>query len=138
MRRHTLLGERILGAVPALRGVAALVRSSHERFDGCGYPDRLSGAEIPLGARILFACDAFDAMTSDRPYQRAMTHAEAQAELRRCAGTQFDPAVVEALVETWRGGPESRPSGGFGTGADAELEPPRGRRFGGGSSALHD
>jgi len=136
MRRHTLLGERILGAVPALRGVAALVRSSHERFDGCGYPDRLSGAEIPLGARILFACDAFDAMTSDRPYQRAMTHAEAQAELRRCAGTQFDPAVVEALVETWRRGPESRPSGGFGAGTDAELAPPRGRRFGGGSSAV--
>lgn len=134
MRRHTLLGERILAAVPALRGVAALVRSSHERFDGRGYPDRLSGAEIPLGSRILFVCDAFHAMTSDRPYQRAMTHAEAQVELRRGAGTQFDPAVVEALIETWRGGVGPTPSEGFGTMADAELS--LGPKFGGGSSAV--
>jgi two-component system cell cycle response regulator len=136
MRRHTLLGERILAAVPALRGVAALVRSSHERFDGRGYPDRLSGAEIPLGSRILFACDAFQAMTSDRPYQRAMTHVEAQVELRRGAGTQFDPAVVEALVETWRGGPVATLAGDFSVAAEVELSGPRLPRFGGESNAL--
>jgi two-component system, cell cycle response regulator len=95
--RHTLIGERILGAAVALRPVARLVRSSHERWDGSGYPDGLAGVEIPLGARIVTACDAYDAMTSDRPYQRSLGHEEAVAELRRCAGTQFDPAVVEAF-----------------------------------------
>ena len=74
-----------------------LVRSSHERWDGNGYPDGLAGDEIPLGARIVSVCDAYDAMTSDRPYQRALGHEEALAELRRCAGTQFDPDVVEAF-----------------------------------------
>jgi len=95
--RHTLIGERILGAALALRPVARLVRSSHERWDGDGYPDGLAGEEIPLGARIVIVCDAFDAMTSDRPYQRALPEVAALEELRRCAGTQFDPAVVEAF-----------------------------------------
>ena len=95
--RHTLIGERILGAAIALRPVAKLVRSSHERWDGSGYPDGLAGTEIPLGARIVTACDAYDAMTSDRPYQRALAHGEALEELRRCAGTQFDPDVVDAF-----------------------------------------
>jgi diguanylate cyclase (GGDEF)-like protein len=95
--RHTLIGERILGAAVALRPVATLVRSSHEHFDGNGYPDGLNGAEIPLGARIVSVCDAYDAMTSERPYKAAMTPDEAIAELRRCAGTQFDPAVVAAF-----------------------------------------
>jgi two-component system, cell cycle response regulator len=95
--RHTLIGERILGAALALRPVARLVRSSHERWDGNGYPDGLSGEEIPLGARIVTACDAYDAMTSDRPYQRSLGPAEALEELRRCAGTQFDPDVVDAF-----------------------------------------
>jgi two-component system, cell cycle response regulator len=74
------------------------VRSSHERIDGKGYPDCLAGDEIPLGSRIIFVCDAFDAMTSDRPYAKAMTPANAVAELRRNAGTQFDAGAVEALV----------------------------------------
>jgi diguanylate cyclase (GGDEF)-like protein len=95
--RHTLIGERILGAAIALRPVATLVRSSHERYDGAGYPDGLSGEEIPLGARIVAVCDAFDAMTSDRPYQRSLKPGEAITELQRCAGTQFDPQVVAAF-----------------------------------------
>jgi two-component system, cell cycle response regulator len=95
--RHTLIGERILGAAQALRPVACLVRSSHEHFDGNGYPDKLRGTEIPLGARIVAVCDAYDAMTSDRPYRSRLTHAEAIAELKRCAGSQFDPVVVRAF-----------------------------------------
>lgn len=97
MRRHTLVGERILAAAPALADVARLVRSSHERFDGSGYPDHLVGESIPLGARVIAVCDAWDAMTTDRPYRRAMEHAEALAELERCSGTQFDPAVVKVF-----------------------------------------
>jgi two-component system, cell cycle response regulator len=100
MRRHTILGERILTAAAALRPVAKLVRSSHERFDGDGYPDGLLQEQIPLGARIIFVCDAFDAMTSDRAYSRGVTPEQALAELRSCAGTQFDPQVVEAFVAT--------------------------------------
>lgn len=94
MRRHTVLGQRILDAAPAMRPVAALVRSSHERWDGGGYPDALAGHDIPLGSRIIFVCDAYEAMTSDRSYRRATTHERAVAELRAGAGTQFDPDVV--------------------------------------------
>ena len=97
MRRHPLIGERILLEAPALRPVARLVRSSHERWDGTGYPDGLRGDEIPLGARVVAVCDAFDAMTTERPYRAQVTHSDAIAELRRCAGTQFDPMVVEAF-----------------------------------------
>jgi HD-GYP domain-containing protein (c-di-GMP phosphodiesterase class II) len=97
MRRHPLTGERILSAAPALAHAAKLVRASHERFDGLGYPDRLAGDDIPLGARIILVCDAYDAMTSDRPYRDGMSAAEALAELRRCAGTQFDPIVVDVF-----------------------------------------
>jgi len=97
MRRHTIIAERILGAAPALRPVAKLVRSSHERFDGAGYPDGLAGEAIPLGARVVAVCDAFHAMTSDRPYRRAVSPETAVEELRRCAGSQFDPAVVQAF-----------------------------------------
>jgi two-component system cell cycle response regulator len=97
MRRHTIIGERIVAAAPALASVARIVRSSHERVDGAGYPDGLSGSEIPLAARIVFASDAFAAMTSDRPYSRAIPASDALAELRRCAGSQFDPMVVEAV-----------------------------------------
>jgi diguanylate cyclase (GGDEF)-like protein len=103
MRTHTLLGERILAAAPALARPAALVRSSHERWDGTGYPDGLAGASIPLGARIILACDAYDAMTSERPYRAPVSAAEALRELRRCAGTQFDPAVVAALEDALAG-----------------------------------
>src|SRR5439155_14146576 len=99
MRQHTVAGERILNAAPALNTVASLVRSSHERYDGGGYPDGLAGEGIPIGARIIAACDAFHSMTSDRPYGHAIDGERALDELRRCAGLQFDPAVVETLCE---------------------------------------
>jgi diguanylate cyclase (GGDEF)-like protein len=99
MRRHPLIGERILVGAPGLGDVARLVRASHERYDGAGYPDGLRGHEIPLGARILYVCDAYDAMTSDRPYREKMTHATALAELRANAATQFDPLVVDAFCD---------------------------------------
>jgi diguanylate cyclase (GGDEF)-like protein len=98
LRRHTLIGERILAAAPSLVPAARLVRASHERIDGGGYPDGLAGDEIPLGARVIAVCDAFDAMTSDRPYRPRMPVEEALDELGRCAGTQFDPAVVRAFA----------------------------------------
>ena len=99
MRRHTLIGERIIAAAPALGRAAKLVRSSHEAFDGSGYPDALAGVEIPLGARIIAVCDAFDAMISNRPYSPAKTTGQALAELRRCAGTQFDPTIVAVFEQ---------------------------------------
>jgi two-component system, cell cycle response regulator len=102
MRRHPIIGERILLAAPALRSAARLVRSSHERWDGSGYPDALAGEEIPLGARVVAVCDAFHAMTTDRPHRPARSRAEALAELYRCAGTQFDPQVVEAFGRVLR------------------------------------
>jgi diguanylate cyclase (GGDEF)-like protein len=97
VRRHTIIGERIIAAAPALGPAARLVRSSHEAWDGGGYPDALAGEEIALGARIIAVCDAFDAMISARPYAPPRTTADALAELRRCAGTQFDPNVVAAF-----------------------------------------
>ena len=97
VRRHTAIGDRILLAAPDLRPVAPIVRSSHEWWDGTGYPDRLAGDAIPLGARIVHVCDAFDAMISTRSYSAAMTTDEALAEISRCAGSQFDPTIVEAL-----------------------------------------
>ncbi|HEX6582501.1 MAG TPA: HD domain-containing phosphohydrolase [Thermoleophilaceae bacterium] len=103
MRRHPLIGERILLAAPALRPVARLVRSSHERWDGSGYPDGLRGDEIPLGARVVAVCDAFDAMTTERPYREPVTDNDAIAELLRCAGTQFDPMVVAAFCRVIAG-----------------------------------
>jgi HD-GYP domain-containing protein (c-di-GMP phosphodiesterase class II) len=94
---HTLVGERLLAAGLGMEPVAALVRSSHERWDGSGYPDALVGEQIPLGSRIVFVCSAFHDMTSERPHQPALEPAEALAELERGAGTQFDPDVVEAF-----------------------------------------
>jgi two-component system cell cycle response regulator len=129
MSRHTILGERILAAAAALRPVARLVRSSHERFDGAGYPDGLCGAGIPLGARIIFVCDAFDAMTSDRSYSSAVAAADAITELRACAGTQFDPDVVDAFIASFGGPPSVRPAAPGGALQAAaipadEIEPP--------------
>jgi diguanylate cyclase (GGDEF)-like protein len=97
MRQHTSIGQHILEGAPALARLAPVVRASHERVDGTGYPDGLAGDAIPLAARIIFACDAYDAMTTSRPYRVAVGEADAMAELRRCAGTQFDAGVVEAL-----------------------------------------
>jgi two-component system, cell cycle response regulator len=97
MRQHTIIGARIIGAAPELLPVAEIVRSSHERYDGGGYPDKLAGEEIPLGSRIVAVCDSWDAMTTTRAYRGAMPVSEALAELERCAGTQFDPRVVAAF-----------------------------------------
>ncbi len=123
MRRHTVIGERILGAAPALRPVASIVRSSHERWDGAGYPDGLEGEATPLGSRIIFVCDAFDAMTSERPYGTRRSRQEAIAELRRNAGTQFDPEVVEAFCRLLQ---HERGPGDFTQ--QAETDPPRARQ----------
>jgi diguanylate cyclase (GGDEF)-like protein len=101
IRRHTLIGERIVAAAPALVPVARLVRSSHERWDGTGYPDKLAEQEIPVGSRVVSVADAFDAMTSERPYSAAVAPALALEELRRNAGAQFDPVVVEAFCAVW-------------------------------------
>jgi diguanylate cyclase (GGDEF)-like protein len=98
MHQHTIAGERIVLASPALADVAPLVRSSHEQWDGSGYPDGLAGEAIPLGARIISVCDSYHAMTSDRSYRRALSVEVAVAELRGCAGSQFDPRVVEAFL----------------------------------------
>jgi diguanylate cyclase (GGDEF)-like protein len=97
MRQHTIVGERIVASATSLTDVAPIIRASHERWDGGGYPDRLAGDAIPLGARIVAVCDAYDAMTTTRPYRHAMSEADAMAELRRCAGHQFDPRVVAAF-----------------------------------------
>jgi diguanylate cyclase (GGDEF)-like protein/putative nucleotidyltransferase with HDIG domain len=97
IERHTVVGERILAASPVLRAVGRIVRATHERWDGTGYPDRLRGEEIPLEARIVAVCDAYSAMTTNRPYRAAVGPEAAVAEVRRCAGTQFDPRVAESL-----------------------------------------
>jgi HD-GYP domain-containing protein (c-di-GMP phosphodiesterase class II) len=99
MKTHTIEGERLLSPIGGILGnVGRIVRSCHEDWDGTGYPDGLLGEEIPLVARIVRVCDAFSAMTTDRSYRKARPVAEAVAELRRCAATDFDPAVVEALA----------------------------------------
>jgi diguanylate cyclase (GGDEF)-like protein len=98
MRRHPVIGERIVAAIPPLAHLASAIRAEHERWDGRGYPDGLRDEQIPVASRIVFACDAWHAMTSDRPYRRAMPLADARAELTDNAGTQFDPDVVEALL----------------------------------------
>jgi diguanylate cyclase (GGDEF)-like protein len=109
MRRHTVVAEELLQSVEPLRPVGELVRATHERWDGGGYPDGRRGEEIPLEARIVAACDAYDAMTSDRPYRRAIAEAAARAELKACAGEQFDPTVVHALLAELTEAP-ARPS----------------------------
>ena len=108
VQEHTLIGARIISAAPALTHVAKLVRSSHERWDGTGYPDRLAAEEIPIGARIVTACDALAAMVSDRPYRQSVSLPAALEELERCAGSQFDPAVVTALTAVLTTAPAAR------------------------------
>ena len=97
MRSHPVIGERILSSAPAMTPVAKLVRSTHERWDGGGYPDRLVEDQIPMGSRLIAVCDAFVAMTESRPWRRTLSFDEAAGELRRCAGTQFDPELVNAF-----------------------------------------
>jgi diguanylate cyclase (GGDEF)-like protein len=97
VHRHTVIGEHIIAAAPALVPVAGIVRATHERFDGTGYPDRLRGEAIPAAARIISVCDAYDTMTNESVYQPRIGHAEALAELRRNAGSQFDPHVVDVF-----------------------------------------
>jgi len=98
MRRHAIAGWLILRESAESDAIAALVRSSHERWDGKGYPDGLAGEAIPLGARIITICDAFDAMTHERPYRSARSGAEALAELRQGAGVRYDPTLVAVFL----------------------------------------
>ena len=105
MHQHTILGQRIVSAAPSLASVGRLIRSSHERWDGKGYPDQLADEDVPLASRIILVCDAYEAMTSERPYAAARTPEGALAELRRCAGTQFDPELVEILDRVVRSTP---------------------------------
>jgi len=99
MRRHPDVGYRILQNIEFLRPAAQIVLAHQERFDGGGYPRKLKGEDIPLGARVFMIADTLDAMTSDRPYRKAASFAEARAEIARCAGTQFDPQCVKAFTE---------------------------------------
>lgn len=99
MRRHTIIGERIIAAAPALADVALAVRATHERWDGGGYPDGLAASDIPVAARVVAVCDAFDAMIAERPYSASRVTTDAVVELKRCAGSQFDPAVVHAFEQ---------------------------------------
>jgi len=104
MRRHPVDGAEVLQQIANLEEMACNVRHHHERYDGAGYPDRLKGEQIPLGARIAAVVDAFDAMISDRPYRKALTVDEAIKELKRCQGTQFDPQVVDAVITLYEEG----------------------------------
>jgi len=103
VRTHPLIAQRIIGAAPALAHAAALVRSSQERWDGEGFPDGLRGEQIPLPARIIAVCSAYEAIVRVRPYRAARSRDDALAELERCAGSQFDPAVVGALARVLTG-----------------------------------
>ena len=99
IREHTIIGERILRSVPEMADVAMIVRHSHEHWDGSGYPDGLAGDRIPLASRVILCADAFHAIRADRPYRRGRDACDAIAEIQACAGTQFDPAVVDAFVD---------------------------------------
>ncbi len=99
MQEHALIGERIVSSIEGLAHLAPVIRAEHERWDGRGYPDGLSGERIPLASRIVFACDAYHAMTSNRPYRRAMGVSEALEEVERNAGKQFCPTTIRALID---------------------------------------
>ena len=98
MELHPELGEKIIAPIERLEDVRPIVRHCHERWDGRGYPDSVIGEEIPIEARIIFVCDAYHAMTTDRPYRKRLSHPEAVRRLREAAGTQFDPDVVEVAL----------------------------------------
>ncbi|MDQ4075829.1 MAG: HD-GYP domain-containing protein [Chloroflexota bacterium] len=110
LQRHPALGADIVARFPALGVDPTLVRHHHEWWDGQGYPDRLNGEKIPLGARIICVADAFDAMTSDRPYRKALSYAQARRQLREHAGTQFDPTVVDLALPVLPGAAEENAS----------------------------
>jgi hypothetical protein len=132
MRAHPIIGERIVRAVPGLEGVARAVRHEHEAWDGSGYPDGLSGEAIPLASRIVLVCDAYHAMTSDRPYRTALPPELARDELLECAGRQFDPAVVSALLALLTTPPDRAPAARNGSPAEESAQaadaPPRAPR----------
>ncbi len=111
VRAHPQEGARMLGLVGTLRAAVPCVLHHHERWDGHGYPTGSAGEEIPIEARVLAVADAYDAMTSDRPYRRALSQVRAVSELERCAGTQFDPDVVAVFAEAWRQGGFELPAG---------------------------
>jgi HD-GYP domain-containing protein (c-di-GMP phosphodiesterase class II) len=111
IRAHPQEGARMLGLVKKLRPAVQCVLHHHERWDGHGYPTGRAGEEIPIEARVLAVADAYDAMTSDRPYRRALSQVRAISELERCAGTQFDPDVVAVFAEAWRQGGFALPAG---------------------------
>lgn len=115
VRKHSANGEGLLAKIGGLGEVARIVRHVHERWDGRGYPDRLAGERIPAGSRIVSACDAYDAMTGERPYRRALSEREAIVELAHCAGSQFDPEVVR-----WLCAPGARLAGARRGGGDAD------------------
>lgn len=102
IKTHPEMGSKIVSQIGFLNGISIIIRHHHERYDGGGYPDsERKGSAIPLGARILAVADAFDAMTSGRPYRQAMSQEEAIAELKRCSGSQFDPKIVDAFVSNF-------------------------------------
>jgi HD-GYP domain-containing protein (c-di-GMP phosphodiesterase class II) len=99
MRQHPVVGADIVASTPDLAHLAPAIRAEHERWDGAGYPDGLAGEDIPIASRITLVCDAFHAMTSHRPYRRAMSAEAARAEIRRASGTQFCPGAATALLQ---------------------------------------
>jgi HD-GYP domain-containing protein (c-di-GMP phosphodiesterase class II) len=99
IKEHPVRGEAILSPVIELKEIGRIVRAHHERYDGTGYPDKLKGREIPLGARIMTIADTYDSITSERPYRKAASHRYAVKEIINCSGTQFDPEVVENFLE---------------------------------------
>ena len=105
VRTHPVVGARLVSAAAGLRRVLPSVLYHHERWDGAGYPTGLAAEEIPVEARVLAVADAYDAMTTTRPYRRAVSPDDALEELERCAGTQFDPAIARLFVEVWEAGP---------------------------------
>ena len=103
MKSHSIYGEEIMRRFDILSEEAVIIRHHHERYNGTGYPDRLDGETIPLACRIIAVCDAFDAMTSDRPYRKSLGKKEALAEIVRCRGTQFDPRAADCFIATFGG-----------------------------------
>jgi HD-GYP domain-containing protein (c-di-GMP phosphodiesterase class II) len=104
MKGHSVYGEEIMSRFEILSREAKIIRHHHEKYDGSGYPDFLSGEEIPLCSRIIAVCDTYDAMGTDRPYKKAATNAEIAIEITRCKGSQFDPYVAEGFVDLIRDG----------------------------------